>query len=148
MERQGCWEVHERKIACFREGDVCLLSYVDGELAGYTWAHTRGCPELVPGLRVSIPPEYLYNFASFTLPPYRGCGLQSWRHHALLDDERWQSKRGLLGFVLHTNFSSKKGQDKSGYKRIGSIWLLGRKDNFLVFIGKSLRCMGIQRIRG
>jgi len=121
MARQGCWEMHERKIDFFNQGDTCLLSYVDNKLAGYTWAHTNGCPELVPGLRLSVPPEYLYNFAAFTLPEYRGYGLQSFRHHELLDYHQWRDKRGLLGFVIHTNYSSKRGQDKSGYTTIGHI---------------------------
>ena len=147
MERQGCWEIQERKIEFFHQGDTCLLSYVDNELAGYTWAHTRGCPEIVPGLRLSIPLEYLYNFAAFTLPAYRGWGLQSFRHHALLEGDLWKDKKGLLGFVIHTNYRSQRGQRKSGYEKIGSIWLIGGKSRFGAWVGKSLRSMGIQRIR-
>jgi len=146
MERQGHWEINHSKVACFHAGDTCLLSYVDSQLAGYTWAHTGGCPELVPGLRLSVPREYLYNFAAFTLPQYRGCGLQSFRHHALLHDPRWADKKGLLGFVIHTNYSSQRGQDKSGYRRIGGIWLLGTRSTFYAHIGKKLRGMGIRRL--
>jgi len=146
MERQGCWEIQRRKIDFFNQGDTCLLSYVDQKLAGYTWAHTNGCPELVPGLRLSVPREYVYNFAAFTLPEYRGCGLQSVRHHALLNDPRWRDKKGLLGYVIHTNYSSRRGQDKSGYTRIGDIWLVGRRSNFRALVGKNLRSMGIKRI--
>ncbi|MEJ2703473.1 MAG: hypothetical protein P8Z79_13620 [Sedimentisphaerales bacterium] len=147
MERQRCWEVNRRKLEFFSQGDTCLLSYVDNELAGYTWAHTNGCPELVPGLKLSIPHEYLYNFAAFTFPKYRGFGLQSFRHQALLNHHQWRDKKGLLGFVIHTNYSSRRGQDKSGYTRIGDIWLIGRKSNFYALIGKNLRDMGIQRIK-
>ncbi len=147
MERQGCWEIQQRKLGFFTQGDTCLLSYVNDELAGYTWAHTRGCPELVPGLRVSVPQRYLYNFAAFTLPVYRGCGLQSFRHHELLNDDRWRDKEGLLGFVIHTNYSSRRGQGKSGYTGIGTIWLVGRKSNFCALIGKNLRDMGIRRLK-
>jgi hypothetical protein len=146
MEKQGCWHIHQRKIEFFNQGDTCLLSYVDNKLAGYTWAHTNGCPELVPGLRLSVPHEYLYNFAAFTLPDYRGYGLQSFRHHELLNHHRWRNRKGLLGFVIHTNYSSKRGQGKSGYKRVGNIWLIGRKSNFYALIGKNLRSMGIERI--
>ena len=146
MEKQGCWHIHQRKIEFFNQGDTCLLSYVDNKLAGYTWAHTNGCPEFVAGLRLSVPHEYLYNFAAFTLPDYRGYGLQSFRHHELLNHHRWRNRKGLLGFVIHTNRSSKRGQDKSGYKRIGNIYIIGRKSNFYALIGKNLRSMGIERI--
>ena len=146
MEKQGCWHIHQRKIEFFNQGDTCLLSYVDNELAGYTWAHTNGCPELVPGLRLSVPHEFLYNFAGFTHPDYRGYGLQSYRHHELLNHHRWRGRKGLLGFVIHTNYSSKRGQDKSGYKRKGNIWLIGSKSHFCALIGKNLRSMGIKRI--
>lgn len=146
MEKQGCWEISRRKIDFFDQGDLCLLSYVDNQLAGYTWAHTRGCPEIIPGLRLRVPREYLYNFAAFTLPEYRGCGLQSFRHHELLGCPQWREKKGLLGFVIHTNYKSKRGQHKSGYERVGSIWLIGTKSKFCALIGKDLRDMGIKRI--
>jgi GNAT superfamily N-acetyltransferase len=146
MGEQGYWHIHQKKIEFFYQGDSCLLSYVDNELAGYTWAHTNGCPELVPGLRLSVPHEYLYNFAGFTHPNYRGYGLQAFRHHALLNYHRWKDRKGLLGFVVHTNYSSKRGQDKSGYQIKGNIWLIGSKSYFHAFIGKNLRTMGIKRI--
>ncbi|HUL22613.1 MAG TPA: hypothetical protein VLZ10_14250 [Thermodesulfobacteriota bacterium] len=146
MERQGSWEIEPRKLEFFNQGDTCLLSYVDHKLAGYTWAHANGRPELVPGLVLSVPREYLYNFAAFTLPEYRGCNLQSFRHHELLNHDEWKDRKGMLGFVLHTNYSSKKGQDKSGYTRIGSIWLVGRKSHFYALIDGNLRRMGIKRI--
>lgn len=146
MEQQGCWEIKQKKLEFFDQGDTCLLSYVDNKLAGYTWAHVNGCPELVPGLRLSVPDEYLYNYAAFTLPKYRGCGLQSFRHHELLNQHQWKDKKGLLGFVIHTNYSSRKGQNKSGYKRIGNVWLIGRKSHFYVLINRDLRSMGVKRI--
>ena len=147
MEKQGCWHIHQRKIGYFNQGDTCLLSYVDNKLAGYTWAHANGCPELVSGLRLSVPYEYLYNFAGFTHPDYRGYGLQSFRHHELLNHPQWRNRKGLLGFVIHTNYSSKRGQEKGGYKRIGNIYIIGSKSHFYALIRKNLRSMGIKRIK-
>jgi len=146
MQEEGCWEINERKLEFFDHGDACLLSYVDGELAGYTWAHTRGCPEIIPGLILSVPRAYLYNFAAFTLPKYRGYGLQSFRHHALLACPQWQDRKGLLGYVIHTNYKSKRGQHKSGYQKIGRIWVIGSKSRFCALIGRDLRRLGIRRI--
>jgi hypothetical protein len=147
MQKQGCWDTNQKKIGLFNQGDTCLLSYVDNKLAGYTWAHTNGCPELVPGLKLSVPDEYVYNFAGFTLPDYRGCGLQSFRHHELLNHPQWKDKKGLLGFVIHTNYSSRRGQEKSGYEQLGNIWLIGAKSNFYALIDKNLQSMGIRRIK-
>jgi len=146
MQAQGCWNIDQRKIEYFNQGDTCLLSYVDNKLAGYTWAHAHGCPEFVAGLRLSVPHEYLYNSAAFTLPDYRGYSLQPFRHHELLNRPQWRDKKGLLGFVVHTNRSSRRGQSKSGYERIGRVYVIGRKSSFYTLIGKNLRSMGIERV--
>jgi len=146
MERQGCWSLPPKAVEYFEQGDMCLLSYVDNKLAGYTWALKSGCPSLVEGLTVSVPPEYLYNFCGFTHTDYRGYGLQAFRHHALLNDPRWRDRKGLLGFVVHTNRSSMRGQEKSGYRRIGKIYIFGTKSKVFTHIGKSLRKMGIRRV--
>src|SRR5262245_12597472 len=110
MKKQGCWGMTEEKLAYFEQGDTCLLSYVGDEMAGYTWTCGTGRASLVTGLTVSVPDEYLYNFGAFTHPDFRGYGLQSFRHHALLNDPRWKDRKGLLGFVVHTNVRSKRGQ--------------------------------------
>lgn len=146
MEKQGCWNIHKRKIDFFNQGDTCLLSYVDNNLAGYTWVHTSECPEFVAGLRLRIPNEYLYNSSAFTHPDYRGYGLQSFRHNELLSHHQWRNKKGLLGFVVHTNYSSRRGQEKAGYKKIGNIYVIGSKSHFYAFIGKNLRDISITRV--
>lgn len=147
MERQGCWGLPERTVDYFNRGDTCLLSYIDDKLAGYTWALESGCPTLVAGLTVSVPHEYLYNFCGFTHPDFRGYGLQSFRHHALLNDQRWMDRKGLLGFVVHTNRSSQRGQNKSGYRTLGKIHIIGKGRRLYAHLGKSLRSMGIKRIK-
>lgn len=138
--------INATKIANFKAGDACLLSYAGGKLAGYTWAHTLGRPELIPGLVISVPDAYVYNYAALTLPEFRGLGLQPYRHHQLLDSGLWQNKRGLLGYVYQTNFASRKGQTKSGYRKIGSIWLLGSKRRFIAWFSPALRRLGIRRL--
>lgn len=140
-------DIDDEKFRLFDAGDSCLLCYADDKLAGYTWAHTQGCPELIPGLVISVPDQYVYNFAALTLPEYRGLGMQAYRHHQLLNNGLWQEKRGLLGFVLQTNFPSRKGQGKSGYRKIGSIWLFGSKRRFGTVFSRSLRQLGIRRLK-
>jgi hypothetical protein len=137
---------HRRPMHRLRAGDSCLLSYVDGDLAGYTWAHTLGRAELVPGLVVSVPAHLIYNYDALTLPEFRGLGLQAYRHHQLLNSGLWEDKRGLLGFVLQTNFASRHGQAKSGYRTIGSVCVLGSRDHFVALFSRSLPQSGIRRL--
>ncbi|MBK5963064.1 hypothetical protein CCR95_02900 [Thiocystis minor] len=146
MQQAGTWQIDATLLGNFEQGDACLLSFVDGQLAGYTWIHSLGNPEIMPGLVISVPDQYLYNFAAFTLPKFRGQGLQSYRHRVLIADDQWRGKQGLLAFVRSTNFSSQRGQDKSGYRRIGSLWLLGAKNKYWIFASAELKRRGIRRI--
>jgi len=144
MQDDGGWDITEAKWQNFSIGDSCLLSYMGGDLAGYTWVHTEGHPELVPGLVINVPAYYLYNYAGFTHPDFRGRGLQGYRHHSVM--EQWPTAQTLLGFVDSLNFSSKRGQGKSGYRTIGSIWLLGSRKRSLAYFSRSLRELGIKRL--
>jgi len=146
LQAKGDWQVDEVKLGFHRDGDSCVLSFVDGRTAGYTWVHTDGRPEIMPGLRLAVPANFLYNYAGFTHPDFRGGGLQSYRHRSVLDNERWTDRRALLGYVLATNFASQRGQDKSGYRRIGTVWLVGTRKHFAALFSKSLRDIGIGRI--
>ncbi len=140
------WEINDTKMSSFRTGDSCVLSLVDGQPAGYTWVHTVGSPELIPGLTLNIPAEYVYNYAGLTLPDFRGAGLQTYRHHSVLNHERWRNKRALLGYVRATNFASQRGQSKSGYKKVGTLWLLGTRNHFIAIPSRSLGELGIRRL--
>lgn len=140
------WEIDETKRAHFERGDVCLISSIDGEDAGYTWVHARGTPELLPGLVLSLPGSCLYNYAALTLPEFRGSGLQTYRHAAVLGSELWQDRSALIGYVRCTNFASRRGQSRSGYRSIGRIWLFGSRRRFAVLCSRSLTRLGIRRI--
>lgn len=141
------WDIGDTKIGYFKSGDSCVVSCIDGQPAGYSWAHSDGRPELIPGLVLSVPRDCLYNFASLTLPEFRGSGLQSYRHHSLLIQARWHDRRALLGYVRATNFASQRGQAKSGYKRVGAVWLIGGRRRFIALFSRTLRQMGIRRLR-
>jgi hypothetical protein len=64
----------------------------------------------------------------------------------VLEIPEWQSRKGLLGFVAHTNFSSRRGQAKSGFRKVGSLWLLGESGRLLSWRTGGLRRMGIRRV--
>lgn len=146
MRAEKKWLITDELMENFRQGDSCLMSFVNDNLAGYTWIHTAGCPRLVPGLTVSIPENYGYNFAGFTLPEFRGFGLQSYRHHAILNRPELGGKTGMIGYVDATNWSSKKGQAKSGFQKLGTLTLVGTKNRFKVIVSEELKKFGIRRL--
>ena len=125
LQAQEDWGIDAVKLAALRSGDQCLLSLVDGRPAGYTWVHTRSTPEILPRLWLRLPPGWLYNFAAYTHPAFRGSGLQSWRHAAVLQHPAWQGCAGLVGWVRVTNHDSRHGQRKSGYMPVGWIVRVG-----------------------
>jgi hypothetical protein len=148
MHNQGTWLISDFLLNRAEEGDLCFLNFCDGELAGYTWANVNGQPLLFPNLRLRLPDHYLYNYAGFTLPKFRGWGLQSVRHRALMHHKQWsEDTRGLVGYVSYTNWASIKGQTKSGYRTIGNLWLFGTKNHFVTFRSRAVRDFGIARIR-
>ena len=146
MQKQGCWRLPDNAVRYFDRGDACLLSYVDNNLAGYVWALESGCPTLVPGLTLSVPHEYLCTFCDFTHPDFRGYGLQSFRHHALLNHRRWRDRKGLLDYVVHTNDSSKLGHYKSGCRIAGKIHIVGIGSRVYAHLCRNLAAIGIERI--
>ncbi len=144
LQAQGDWQVDETKLALLCAGEQCLLSLVDSRIAGYTWVHVRGRPEILPGLWLRLPSGWLYNFAGYTHPDFRGGGLQGRRHAAVLDHPAWQGSAGLIGWVKASNHDSRRGQHKSGYRSVGWILRLrlGRQ-RWLTLASPSLARRGI-----
>ena len=146
LQRQGDWDMDDTKLELLRSGDTCVLSLVDGSIAGYTWVHTQGRPVIRPGLQLRLPDGVLYNFAGFTHPRFRGVGLQSRRHEAVLGQACWADRSTMLGYVKATNFDSRRGQARSGYRKVGSLVLLGTRRHFLAWLSPALRRRGLERI--
>jgi hypothetical protein len=143
LQAQEDWGIDAVKLAALRAGDQCLLSLVDDRPAGYTWVHSRGLPEILPGLWLRLPPGWLYNFAAYTHPAFRGSGLQSWRHAAVLQHPAWQGSAGLVGWVRATNHASRRGQGKSGYVPVGWIARVGLGPWQMTFCSTSLARLGM-----
>ena len=146
LQREGGWGIDDTKLALLHAGDTCLLSLVDGCIAGYTWVHTGGRPEIMPGLRLQLPAGALYNFAGFTHPDFRGAGLQSRRHQSVWTQPAWAHLGRMLGYVKATNFASRQGQGRSGYRRIGSVVLVGSRQRFVAWLSPALRRSGVRRL--
>jgi GNAT superfamily N-acetyltransferase len=108
-------------FAIFALGDPCLVQTLDGRFAGLAWLSLRPVVELLPGVSLEVPPDAVYSYRSWTHPAFRGRGLQSLRHRAILDFARPHGRHRLLAFVRSTNFESLKGVRKSGCKPVGSV---------------------------
>lgn len=147
MKREGKWKISEELLKNHRDGQKCLLSYVGDTLAGYTWVNDTGRAEILPGLRITIPHEYVYNFAGFTLPEFRGFKLQSYRHHEALGRPEWRARVGMLGYVESSNWSSKRGQAKTGYRTLHQMTLVGNEGRLAAHVPQSLKALGIRRVR-
>jgi GNAT superfamily N-acetyltransferase len=108
-------------LAIFALGDPCLVQTVDERLAGVAWLCLRPEVELVPGVMLAVPADAVYSYRSWTHPDFRGRGLQSLRHRAILDFARPHGRRRLFLYVRSTNYESRKGVLKSGCKPIGRV---------------------------
>jgi hypothetical protein len=146
LKQQSTWGVTDELLKQFKDGDRCLLVYVGSELGGYTWAHLDSKPELIPGFSIRLPDSYVYNYAGFTLPKFRGLKLHSCRHHYLVSHPLFANKQGLLGYVKYTNWAAINGLTRSGFRTIGRIYLFGRQSRYCSFIAKTIRELGIERI--
>jgi hypothetical protein len=146
MRRQPQWEVNDRLLEAMDAGDTCVLSFVNGTAAGYTWAHLEGEPEITPGLSISVPRDYIYSYAGLTLPEFRGLGLQSYRHHSILGTRQWLDRKGLISCVRAVNFASRNGQAKSGFRKVGSMWVIRWRGRYRTLFSAALSRLGIRRI--
>jgi hypothetical protein len=147
LHAQPGWDIGSDKLRAFDQGDQCVLSLIEGRIAGYTWVHALGRPELIAGLQLRLPDRYLYNYAGYTAPEFRGAGLQSMRHHSVLEQPDWRERHGLVGYVRWINYPSKKGQGRSGYRKVGSIWLLGSHRRYAAWFTPALQRLGIARLQ-
>jgi hypothetical protein len=146
MQEEGIWEVGENKLKNFLNGDYCMLSFVDAALSGYSWVDLKSKPFIEGNLRIQIPDGYIYGYASFTLPRFRGKRLMLYRRDALLNNPAWKEKRGLVAYVKATNWSSLRGQDRSNYRTIGTIWLMRLKRKYYLWFSHRLKTSGFRRL--
>jgi hypothetical protein len=146
LARDPVWQINSVKLDNFRAGDCCLLSFVDGQLAGCGWASTRASMEITPGLIMTLPANYLYSYAGLTLRPYQGLGLQSFRHRTMLEEPRWSHRMGLFSFARHTNFASRASQRRSGFQAAAVVWVIGVANRFVVIRSPGAHRLGLRRI--
>jgi GNAT superfamily N-acetyltransferase len=138
--------ITERKLTALEAGDLCLLTCVDGQVAGYTWCRREGLFGIVPGLRFSIPHQFFYGYDALTLPEFRGLGLQAFRMYQWFSNDALADKAGEIGFVRATNFPMRHALARNGTRTVGSVWALGTRHHFVAHLSPSLRGLGMRRL--
>ena len=111
----------------------CLGQFASEKLVGYSWLSFSGMVDLGWGLHFNLPDDMAYNYNGYTLPAYRGGGLQGLRHLAILKHAQLAGKTRLFAYVDHLNYRSLHGVRKSGYRPIGAISGL-KRDGKLRFV--------------
>lgn len=111
----------ERDFLSTQSENRCLGQFASDNLVGYSWLSFAGMVDLGWGLHFNLPDDMAYNYNGFTLPAFRGGGLQGLRHLAILKQAQLAGKTRLFAYVDHLNYRSLHGVRKSGYRYIGAI---------------------------
>jgi len=121
--------------------DECY-GIMDGDvLASYGWC-SRKPTVLTDELIVRFDPAYVYLYAAFTHPSYRGKRCQALKTALALREFTERGSKGMIAYVESTNFASLKSCYRMGYKKFGvvrAIKLFGR-----YFIHHSEGCTSFQ----
>ena len=113
-------------------GDRCLLGHVDDQPATYLWVGTS--VREFPGTACPIGPGTAYVYKTFTLPEFRGRGLNT---AALCEVRRRCGSEGLrevLIDVASNNAASRRAIERAGFVPAGRLLLLrlgGRRRTWL-----------------
>ena len=103
-------------------GDRCLLGRVDARPATYLWVATS--VREFPGAPCPIGPGTAYVYKTFTLPAFRGQGLNT---AALREARRrcaMEGYRQVLIDVASNNTASRRAIERAGFVQVGRFLLL------------------------
>jgi len=143
LNKESIWGIGDKNILAFKKGDRCLLQ-LDGDiLVGYTWLAASSLVEIMWGFHFNMPDDTAYNYKGFTAPAYRGKAFQPLRHLKLLEHIKTTGQRRLFGYVDQMNLDSLKGVRKSGYKKIGVLRCVRKREKvrFSLRVSKDLWSM-------
>ncbi len=122
----------------YRRGDRCY-GFLDGEnLASFLW-YAAGPGELGPGLLVDFPRQYTYVYHGYTCPGYRGQKLFRLAFDQALRDHAARGSRGLLCYVEGNNFTSQCAMRRTGFRRVGRVFLCRFFGRYLIYHDRGCR---------
>lgn len=124
--------------AAFERGDVCVVAYEGGRLAGYCWLAFAPLPHL-DGVWVRFAADAVWTYKSLVLPAFRGRGIAPLLYR--FADQRCleRQRRCSVICVESHNASSISAALKAGYAHAGSAGYLRRGGLFFDWYSTPIR---------
>jgi hypothetical protein len=106
-----------------RKGDRCYVLCEGDALMSYGWYSTwpTRLTEMPGHAVLHFDPAYAYMYNGFTRPEYRGRRLHAIGMAAALAECTKDGLKGLLSYVVSSNFASLKSCERMGYETFGHL---------------------------
>jgi len=105
-------------------GDVCVGIINDDHLANQGW-YTRNRTVVDPPVSVGFDPGYLYMYAGYTRPEYRGRNLHALGLAQALELLRQRDCLGFVTIAEHVNYASRRAARRVGFRDVGLALRVG-----------------------
>jgi hypothetical protein len=105
------------------KGDRCYGLFEGDTLAAYGW-YSSEPTRVDDSFVLRFDPRYTYMYKGFTLPAYRGKRLHAVGMCQALRAFTQEGKRGLVSYVMSTNFASLRSTERMGYRIFGDLYLV------------------------
>ena len=133
---------HELVTAAYARGDVCVVAFVAGSLAGYCWLSSAPLPHL-DDVWVGFAPEVAWVYKSFVRPPHRGRGIAA-ALYGFTGREARERGRTLSVICVEThNTPSIAAALRAGYCCVGNAGYLRRGGLLVDWYSSWARSRGI-----
>lgn len=128
--------------AAIDRGDECCASFAGSVLTGVTWYSHRASDD--EGLTFHFPANYVYSYAGFTNPNYRGQRLSVIRAAHARREYLARGFQGTLGLVDSHNFRSLKSSAATpGNQCLGTILVLKLRRRAWIYNNRRCRQHGV-----
>ena len=124
-------------------GDRCYALFDGDVLASYGWYSLLPTP-IDEHFVLHFDPTYTYMYKGYTIPAYRGKRLHAVGMCRALQAFTEEGKRGLISYVLSTNFASLRSTERMGYRIFGDIYLVRARGHSLAFATRGCRPYGFR----
>ena len=120
--REG-WFFPQAVDESLSRGDRCFAVLVDGVVACSNWCSVQPLSQF--GLLLKPPRDGFFEHRLFTTPEFRGRRLQALLREFVMEVHSAEGYRWYLNTMYSTNSSSLRAAFKLGFRRVGTIILLG-----------------------
>jgi ribosomal protein S18 acetylase RimI-like enzyme len=125
--------------------DVCFAALTEDELVAYCWYALESVEiRHTLGVALSYPPDVAYMYKAYTHPPYRGGRHQGTAAQLALQQLGPRGITKLVALVDWTNSASLRAFERSGFVRLGRVWILRLPRGSLVIAPRRAKARGIR----